>query len=51
MKNLVRDRSFYKTFFRLTLAVAFQNVIIYAVNLADNVMLGSYSDSALAGAA
>lgn len=51
VKNLVRDKSFYGTFFRLTLAVAFQNVIIYAVNLADNVMLGSYSDSALAGAA
>ncbi len=51
MKNLVREKDFYKTFFRLTLAVAFQNVIVYCVNLADNVMLGAYTENALAGAA
>lgn len=51
MKNLVREKGFYKTFFLLTLTVAFQNVIVYCVNLADNVMLGAYSDNALAGAA
>ena len=51
MKNLVREGDFYKTFFRLTFAVAFQNVIVTSVNLADNVMLGSYHENALAGAA
>lgn len=51
MKLLVKDRNFYKDFFRLTLAVAFQNVVMYSVNLADNIMLGSYSADALAGSA
>jgi len=51
LKNLTRDKGFYKSFFYLTLTVALQNVIVYGVNLADNIMLGSYSDNALAGSA
>lgn len=46
-----RDRSFYSRFFKMLLFIALQNVITFAVNLADNIMLGSYSEDALAGAA
>ena len=31
--------------------VALQNVIAYSVNMADNIMLGAYSQEALSGAA
>ena len=31
--------------------VALQNIIAYSVNMADNIMLGSYSQNALSGAA
>ena len=46
-----RDKNFYQTLFRLLLVVALQNVIAYSVNVADNLMLGSYSQAALSGAA
>ena len=46
-----RDRHFYRTLFRLLLVVALQNVVAYSVNVADNLMLGSYSQAALSGAA
>ncbi|MCD7922868.1 MAG: MATE family efflux transporter [Clostridiales bacterium] len=46
-----RDRDFYKTLFRMLIFVALQNVIAYSVNMADNIMLGSYSQEALSGAA
>ena len=45
------DSSFYRTFFRLMALVALQNLIAYSVNMADNIMLGRYSQSALSGAA
>ena len=48
---LTRDRSFYAQFFRMILFLALQNLIVYGVNLADNIMLGSYSQPALSGAA
>ncbi len=48
---MTRDRDFYKTFFRLFLALVLQNVIVLSVGLADNVMLGSYSETSLSGAA
>lgn len=51
MKLFVRDKHFYNTFFRLTLTIALQNVIVFGVNLADNVMLGAFSQDALSGAA
>lgn len=51
MKLFVRDKYFYNTFFRLTLTIALQNVIVFGVNLADNVMLGAFSQDALSGAA
>lgn len=46
-----RDKQFYRTLFRLLLVVALQNVVAYSVNVADNLMLGSYSQAALSGAA
>ena len=51
MKLLVKDRSFYKTFFSMTGIIALQNLITFAVNLADNVMIGGYSQTALSGVA
>lgn len=46
-----KDRSFYRTFVRLALALMVQQAVVLSVNLADNVMLGSYSETALAGVA
>ncbi|MFV0465398.1 MAG: MATE family efflux transporter [Lachnospiraceae bacterium] len=46
-----RDRNFYKNLFRMLIIVSLQNVIAYSVNMADNMMLGAYSQDALAGAA
>lgn len=50
-----KDKNFYKVFFRLMLVVALQNLVAYSVNIAlkvlDNMMLGSYDQNALSGAA
>ncbi len=46
-----KDKNFYKTFFRLMLVVALQNLVAYSVNMLDNIMLGSYRQNALSGAA
>lgn len=46
-----RDRDFYRRYILLTLTIAAQNVITQAVNLADSVMLGAYSELALSGVA
>lgn len=45
------DSSFYKTLFGLLAAITLQNLIAYSVNMLDNIMLGSYSQNALSGAA
>ena len=45
-----RDRNMYKTFFSLLIVIAAQGIITLAVNLADNIMLGNFSETALAGA-
>jgi len=45
------DRDFYKTLFGMLWIVSMQNVVAYCVNMADNIMLGSYSQDALSGAA
>lgn len=47
---ILRDKTFYKTFFYFFVILVFQNIIRFAVNLTDNIMLGSYHESALAGA-
>lgn len=50
-KFFIKDKSFYKMFFRLMIVVALQNLVAYSVNMLDNMMLGSYSQNALSGAA
>lgn len=49
MKTRLRDGEFYKAFFTMTLTLAFQNLIVYGVNLADSVMMGAYNETALSG--
>lgn len=46
-----RNKNFYRNFFHLVLMVALQNLVAYSVNMLDNMMLGSYSQNALSGAA
>ena len=46
---LTRDKSFYRSFFKLSLALMVQQAVVLSVNLADNIMLGSYSETALSG--
>lgn len=46
---MIKDKYFYKTFFRLYLVVALQNIIVFSVNLADSIMLGTYSETAMSG--
>ncbi|MCQ2471464.1 MAG: MATE family efflux transporter [Clostridia bacterium] len=48
---ITKDKNFYKTFFNLFKMLVIQNVIVLSVNLADNVMIGSYSETSLAGVA
>ncbi|MDR2615228.1 MAG: MATE family efflux transporter, partial [Oscillospiraceae bacterium] len=50
-KIFTRDRRLYSTFFPLLLVISAQALLSLAVNLADNVMLGAYSELALSGAA
>ena len=47
----MNGQKFYKNFFSIYITLVLQNVITLSVNLADNLMLGSYSETALAGAA
>ena len=51
MSLFVKDKPFYKAFFSMTAIIALQNLITFAVNLADNVMIGGYSQDALSGVA
>ncbi len=47
--TLVKEKSFYTHFFTMMLMLVLQNVIALSVNLADNVMVSSYSETALSG--
>ena len=46
-----KDKAFFKSLFHMLLIVSLQNVVTYSVNMADNLMLGNYSQNALSGAA
>ena len=48
---LVKDRDFYRTFLRLAAALMLEQAVVLSVNLADNLMLGTYSEAALSGVA
>lgn len=45
------ETSFYRKFLSIYVALVLQNVVTLSVNLADNMMLGSYSETALSGVA
>ena len=45
-----RDRSFYRAFFPLLCVITLQQLAALAVNMADNMMLGAYTELALSGA-
>jgi len=47
----VKDKNFYRSLFTMTFTIALQNVIVFGVNLADSLMLGRFSEEALAGVA
>ncbi|MDO5477774.1 MAG: MATE family efflux transporter, partial [Clostridia bacterium] len=48
---MIKDKAFYREFFSLYVMLVLQNVIVLGVNLADNIMIGSYSETALSGVA
>ncbi|MGN0362532.1 MAG: MATE family efflux transporter [Bilifractor sp.] len=48
---LVHDRNFYATVFSLMVYLILRNIVTYSVNVADNVMLGAYSQTDLSAAA
>ena len=43
------DAYFYKTYFNIFGMVAAQSLIVFGVNLADSIMLGRYSETAMSG--
>ncbi len=49
MAVFTKDRSFYKTLFALAVPISLQNLITFAVNFADNLMIGSLGDDAISG--
>ena len=49
VRLLTRERSFYKSLITLALPVAAQALITFAVNFADNLMVGALGDSAISG--
>lgn len=46
-----KDRQFYRTFIVLCVTLMLEQAVILSVNLADNIMLGTYSEQSLAGVA
>ena len=45
-----KNKLFYKGFFSLLVLIALQMLAAFTVNLVDNIMLGTYSETALSGA-
>ena len=50
-KRMKLGRSFYRSFFMIYIDLVLQNVVTLSVNLADNMMLGAYSEVSLSGVA
>ncbi len=48
---MIKDKKFYRSFFAMWIVLVLQNVITLSVNLADNMMLGAYSEVSLSGVA
>ena len=51
MQFFTKDKAFYRSFIRLCVTLMLEQAVILSVNLADNMMLGSYSEAALSGVA
>ncbi len=51
MAIMVREKSFYKNFFSLMFVMVLQSLVTTSVTLADNLMLGNFSEEALSGVA
>jgi len=49
MALFVRDKSFYKTLITLAIPIALQNFLAFAVNFADNLMIGTLGEYVIAG--
>lgn len=47
--KLFKDKYFYNTFFSLSSVIILQNLLVYSVNFADNVMIGRYSELSMNG--
>ncbi len=47
--NITKEKSFYRDFFSVWSMLVLFNIITLGVNLADNVMIGAYSEAAMAG--
>ena len=49
MAVFTKDKSFYKNLILLAIPISLQNLITFAVNFADNLMIGSLGDNAISG--
>ncbi len=49
MAVFTKDRSFYRSLVTLAVPISLQNLVIFAVSFADNVMIGSLGDDAISG--
>lgn len=47
--KLFKDKYFYKSFFSMSAVIILQNLLVYSVNLADNIMIGNYNETAMNG--
>ena len=51
IRVFTKDKRFYRTFLFLCVTLMLEQAVILSVNLADNLMLGTYSEAALSGVA
>ena len=51
MAIISRDKKFYKSLFSLAGVIAVQNLVVFSVNLADNIMIGRWSELSLSAVA
>lgn len=49
MKLFTKDRDFYKSLLTLSIPIALQNLVTFAVGLLDNLMIGALGDAAVSG--
>ena len=49
MAVFTKDKSFYRTLIALAIPISLQNLVTFAVNFADNLMIGSLGDNAISG--